>query len=329
MLLRQFSSRQPFLVIIGPVLSMFVLFPAYYFGLLHFSSTSFPLDQWLKGWEHIPWLLVTVASGLIFLGSLVINLIFNRHEFNLAPSYVPSFLYAILSTSLAMVEVSIPNLLANLFVIVGLNKQFEVWRQNRAIAEYFVASFCYGLAALAFPPFIWLSPGMALAVMNTRSFHWREHFLSIVAFVTPFVYWWSYLFFIDRLDTLILFRTVFSFNAPEGPDWNNNYILFFGIMIGLTFLFALRSFIFLSDRSSNRARSVKRIFLIMSIAMIGSGVFSYFILHEVTPGVILLPLGIVAGNWFTNYRYSLIAPFMFYGLILSCIALLLHIFGRI
>lgn len=329
MLLRQFSSRQPYLVAVGPMLSMAILFLAYYFGLLRFSSTSFPMDQWLKSFVSYPWLLVSVAVALISLGCFVSNLIFNRHEFNIAPSYVPSLLYGMLSTTMCLVEVSIPVLFANLCIVIGLNRQFEVWRQNRAIAEYFTASFCYGLAALCFPPYIFLYPGMALSVINTRSFNWREHVLSIIAFSSPFLYWWSYLYWIDRLDTFILFRTIFSFNPPQGPDWNNNYILAFAISMGLTLLFALRSFIFLGDRSSNRARSVKRIFLFMSIAMLGSGVFAYFILREVTPGVLLLPLGFIAGNWFTNYRYSLIAPFMFYGLFISCVTLVLHVFGVI
>jgi hypothetical protein len=131
----------------------------------------------------------------------------------------------------------------------------------------------------------------------------------------------------DRFDDLILFKKTLSFNTPEGmPDWTNNYIGSFAIVTGSSFLLALRSFIFLSDRSSNQARNVKRIFLLIALFALASTGFSFVYVGQLYPEVIILPATFVIGNWFTNYRYSLLAPIMFYVLLTTAALLIIHVF---
>jgi hypothetical protein len=55
-----------------------------------------------------------------------------------------------------------------------------------------------------------------------------------------------------------------------------------------------------------------------------SAAISITFANEYAPEVILIPITFVAGNWFTNYRYSLIAPFAFYALLISSALFVLH-----
>ena len=327
MILRQFSSRQPYMLLASPLITMIVLLPAWQWGFISFSFAQFPLDRLLFPLLKIPYLGISIAAVFIIIGAVLANIIFNRHEFNTAPSFVPALLYTVVATTFCLLKCNLPILVANVAVIIGLNRLMEVFRQSNALPAYFKAAFFLGLGALAFPPYALLLPAMLLSILNTRSFNWREHLLSIIAFITPFVYWVVWMLWTDRLNDLILFRKNLTFNDPEGmPDWNNNYTLAFSIALGLSFLLALRSFIFLSDRSSNQARNVKRIFLLIALFAIGSTIFSNLYNGQWIPEVAILPVTYIIGNWFTNYRYSLLAPFMFYILLGTAALLIFHVF---
>lgn len=327
MILRQFSSRQPYLLFAGPILTLSVLLPANRYQLVTFSFRDFPFERMLHPVLELPWAGAVIACVLIITGALLSNLIFNRHEFNNAPTFVPGLLYAIISVCLCLIKINLAALTANVAVIVGINRLMEVFRQSNALSAYFKAAFWLGLGALAFPPYVMLLPGMMLSIVNTRTFNWREHTLTVIAFGTPFLYWLVWMFWTDRLDALILFRKTISFNPPKGLlSWNDPYALGFAIVLGISFLLALRSFIFLSDRSSNQARNVKRIFLIMTLFILGSAGFALIFMDVFLPEVAILPVTFIIGNWFTNYRFSLFAPFMFYAILAAAAILGLHIF---
>lgn len=327
MILRQFSSRQPYLLFAGPILTLSILLPAHYYNLLAYSFQDFPLDRVLLPISGHPWWMIAITVSLIIAGTLLSNLVFNRHEFNSTPTFVPGLLYAVISISLCLVKINIAGLLANVAVVIGINRLMEIFRQSNALPAYFKAAFWLGIGALCFPPYMLLLPGMLLSIINTRTFNWREHVLTILAFGTPFVYWLVWMFWTNRIDALVLFKKTISFNPTTGlPRWSDPFAQSFAVVIGVSFLLALRSFIFLSDRSSNQSRNVKRIFLIMSLFALGGAGFALAFMDVFIPEVAILPVTFIIGNWFTNYRYSLFAPFMFYAILITAAVLGLHIF---
>ena len=327
MILRQFSSRQPYLLFAGPILTLSILLPAHHFGLLAYSFQDFPIDRMLIPLANHSWLMIFITVCLIISGGLLANIVFNRHEFNNAPTFVPGLLYAIVSLTLCLVKINIAALAANVTVVIGINRLMEIFRQSNALPAYFKAAFWLGIGALAFPPYLLLLPAMLLSILNTRTFNWREHLLTLIAFATPFLYWLVWMFWTDRIHALVLFKKTISFNPTAGlPRWSDPYAQTFAVVVGISFLLALRSFIFLSDRSSNQARNVKRIFLIVALFALGAAGFALIFMDVFIPEVALLPATFIIGNWFTNYRFSLFAPFMFYAILIAATVLGLHIF---
>lgn len=327
MILRQFSSRQPYLLLAVPLLVLGTLLPAAQLGLLSFGYADFPLEDVLQGVMPFAWYGVSIAASLIIIGALVSNIVFNRHEFHMSPSYVPALIYATVAVALCLIRCSIPALAANVAVILGLNRYLEVFRQSKALSAYFVAGFWMGVGALLFPPYLILAAGMIVSSINTRTFNWREQLLPLLAFSTPFLYWLVFKFWNNELNDLVLFKKIYSFDPPKGPDWNDWWTRSYGIMVAISFVMALRSFIFLSDRSSNKARSVKRIFLVMALFILGAAGVCLVFVGQWVPEVILLPVTFIMGHWYTNYRFSLIAPFSFYAILFGAAGLIMHIFG--
>lgn len=315
MILRQFASNQPYALAIAPIVVLAMLVPAAWTAGLPVFRADFPADD-LFGWIYQSKTgTVTMACILLITGSLLSNRIFNRHEFFNVPSYVLSIVYAGLGSAMCLYQCSLPALLSSLFILLGLNRQLVVFRQTRVLSEYFECGFWYGMAAMFFPPFFALAAGMWITVLFTRAFNLREHLLPLIAFSIPFIYWLAWKYLNSEMDDLILFRRIISFDNNaliSSLTWAERA---FFLVTGIAFAMALPRYLFLVDRSSNKARSVKNVFSIMALSMILALFVGYLLVGNIIILSVLVPLTFIIGYWFTNYRYSLAAPLAFYVLL--------------
>jgi hypothetical protein len=327
MILRSFASNQPYTLIVIPLTVGAALLPAISQKPLPLMNCGFPADELFSWIYQSPNAIVWTALALILGGAIVANLVFNKHEFFNVPVYVPALLYGMLGTTIALIQLSLPALLANIFVLAGLNKHLKIFRQSRVLAEYFETGFWYGLAAVFFPPYLLLIAGLWVTTLVLRAFHWREHLLPIVSFSVPFLYWFVWKYWQGETDQLVLFYKTFTYDSRSYFQDLNRYNLLFTIATGGTLIAALPRYAFLTDRSSNKSRSVKNIFIIIAICMALSMVMGYFLVLKWLLLTMLLPLTFIIGYWFTNYRYSLAAPFVFYFLCICSLLVVLSYYG--
>ncbi len=327
MILRQFAYNQPYLLGAAPIIVLSMLVPSAWASGLPIFNCNFPADD-LFGWVYQSKAgTVAMACVLVIAGALLSNSVFNRHEFYPVPSYIISLVYAGLGSAMCLHNCSLPALLAALFIIIGLNKQLQVFKQSRVLSEYFECGFWFGMAAMFFPPFIILAVGMWLNILFTRTFNWREHLLPLIAFCVPFIYWWVWKYWNNELGDLVLFHRISSFNQASmqfSLNWPER--VFFSTVL-IAFALALPRYLFLGERASNKARSVKSVFLVMALSMCGAFVLGYFLVFKVIFLTLLVPTTFIIGYWFANYRYSLIAPFVFYATGLAMLYMTLSHYG--
>lgn len=313
MILRSFASNQPYTLVAVPATVLLAMLPMAWGNGLNPIIAGFPSDELFSAIYASKFLLVVTTIVLILVGAVLSNLIFNKHEFYNIPVYVPAVMYAITAVTISSIQLSLPVLTANIFILAGLNKQLRVFRQTRVLAEYFECGFWFGMAAVFFPPYIALAGGLWITTLVTRAFHWREHLLPLVAFAIPFLYWMTWKYWNNDLNDIVLFRKVISFDVNtffSELKWSQGLYLLVTVLV---VVLALPRYIFLSDRASNKARSVKNVFLIMALAMLFSFVLGYFLVMKWILMTVVLPVTFIAGYWFTNYRYSLLAPLAFYA----------------
>ena len=317
MILRTYASNQPLSLGLLPVTTLLVLFMAAARGRLEALHADFPADRMFEGWYGSPYALAALSGVLILLGAYLANVVFNRHEFFNVPVYIPAFMYSLLATTLAVIQLSIPVLLANLFLLLGLNRQLKIFQQPRVLAEYFEAGLYYGIAALCFPPYLSLAAAIWAGTMVFRAFHWREYLLPLIAFAVPFVYWISWLYFYDNLSALVLFHKWVSFDVQSFfSSWGRSERVF-GITILICLLFALPRYLFLNERSSNRSKTIRILFFLVALAAAGSYFLAYALTWKWIIMALLLPVAFTLGYWFANYRVSLAGPFLFYAILIT------------
>lgn len=282
-------------------------------------QSGFPLDGALVALYLNKYVLVFGAWLLVIAGALLSNFTFNRNEFHTAPTFLPGLLYALVASALSLVQISMPALLANLAVLVGVNVLLPVYRQPRALAEYFSAGFWFGLAALTFPPYLSLLAALIVAVVYTRAFNWREHLVSILGFGSPFLYWVCWKFWWNDMGNLILFHATVTYDDVPmvGAEvWVQRVFL---TLIALTLVLALTRYLFVSDRVNNKVRIVKVVFFLVALALLSSHILSVQLCTQWLVAPIIIPVTFLGGYWYTNYRFSLVAPFMFYALLVCAL----------
>jgi hypothetical protein len=317
MILRTYASNQPLSMALLPVTTFSVLLSVAAKGSLLASNADFPIDRYLVTWYDSPFLLAGLAGMLIMAGAYLTNSVFNRHEFFNVPVFVPALVYSLLGTTLALIQLSVPVLLANVFVLLGLNCHLKIFHQPRVLAEYFECGFWYGLAAVCFPTYVLLIAAVWMGTIVTRAFHWREYVLPVVAFAVPFGYWVSWLYFRDAMESMILFKKWVSFDMQSYfTTWERSSRVF-GITVLLSLLFAIPRYLFLAERSSNKAKTIRTIFFLVAVALVASYFLAFALLWKWIVMSLLLPFAFLLGYWFANYRVSLVAPFFFYALVLT------------
>ncbi|MDZ4750503.1 MAG: DUF6427 family protein [Flavobacteriales bacterium] len=324
MVLRQYSSNQPLLFLSFPAIISAIVLPTAFAGNLQVQKTYFPIDYLFKLQEISSLSIGILASILIFGGAVLTNLLYNRFEFQNQASYVPALLYSLLASAFCLNSVSLPSLASNIFLLAGLFRCLQVYRQSRALGEYFQAGFWFGMASLTFPPLVVMLLSLWLMVLFTRAFNWREFVLPLLGFGVPFLYWVVWQYWFDSSFDFILFRGYFTLadHSPwESYTWSETY---FFIATGTVLLLALPGFLFLGDRPSNKSRNLRVTFLLVVLGLIAAMGIERALIYEYTPSILIIPFSIMGGLWFSNYRYSLIAPFAFYFFLICLSLFTLH-----
>jgi hypothetical protein len=138
----------------------------------------------------------------------------------------------LLCTSIPDLQRFNPVLLSGFFLLLAIEKVFESYRNTNLSYEYFVAAFYISLGSLFYPYliffmfFIWA----ALAVLKT--FNWREWIFTIIGFLFPFFFTFSFYYLLHNDPTRLYrdFKAAFSINF-HFSDYHTPGIAFFGFMV--------------------------------------------------------------------------------------------------
>ena len=312
MILRQFSSNQPYLLFVLPFLNLLVFAPCLFGYVIPEVQQQFPFDIINLECVLTPWLGAGIAWVVITLGAILFNWVYNRHELHNGPTYVPAIVFSNLFTVIFLLNHSITFLFAQIFLTMGANRLLEVYRQKSALDPYFRAGFWFGLAALCFPLYLTLFPMLLVAVIFTRGYNFREYIMPLAGFVFPIMYCFSMQYlFMDNWN-FYLFKRIISLNTQDNWMIHSYSKLSFYALCALSLLFSMQSLIASGDRNTNKNRNSKWIIVFLCFAMLGSVTAGWLFLNQLIIEGVGLGLILCLSYWYSNYRVSLFAPAFFY-----------------
>ncbi|MFM7814321.1 MAG: hypothetical protein ACKO66_07365 [Flavobacteriales bacterium] len=327
MILRLYSTTQPHGLFAIIIMMLLILVPCAWMNGLPLVSTGFHAD-WMFGFlRELPALQVPVAFALIAGGAFAANALFNRHDFFNTPVYHVALAYAMIATSMSLIRFEPSVLLSNLILLAGINSYFKIGKQAHIHHEVFTSSIFFGTATLLHPPYAATLFSVLLTCWFIRGFHFKEFIITLIGFGTPWLYWFSFCYVTHRLETSVPFTLPGTYTNQwmlfnQGP-----WVELFYAALASAVLLALIRYILLNARLSNKAKALKNVLLLLCFCLISGLALQFWMTDQWGIGATILPFTFLLGYWFTHYKVTIGAPFLYYVLGICSIFLILHRFG--
>lgn len=217
-MIKLFGSNQPLVLVLIPIMvlghfTLDVFFPS--FELL----ASGQENLWQLDFNKLSTLYSRIgAFVLITVNAILVNRVFNTHEFYERNNFLPSFIYLLLvflfPLSLRMQE----DLIAHTFFILSLSKLFDIKQNDDARKSTFLSGLFLGCAVTFLPIYIYFLLFLWMGTLSIRPFVFREFLLPLIGVALPL----GWVAFID-LNFYIDFIT---FKSSLDYSRFGNYLIF-------------------------------------------------------------------------------------------------------
>ncbi|GAB4494031.1 MAG: hypothetical protein OHK0019_19320 [Saprospiraceae bacterium] len=147
--------------------------------------------------EH-QFLLAVGAAALVFIQALAVNILADEFRLLSERSWLPGMFYALTVVCLPSFLFVSPPLVAATFVPFVLRRIFKAYQQPKATALVFDAAFWTTVAALFYPPALFLLVAVYFGFSIMRSYSLREQVVSLTAVLTVIFLGWLWYFWTDR-----------------------------------------------------------------------------------------------------------------------------------
>ena len=283
---------------------------------------SAALDRWIVRW---PGACRALAAGLAFVCSLMVARLAVRNVLYLERTYMPSLLFVVFSSSFYAAGESLLPLAVALLLTLALGLIFRTYLyKGLATGVFLTAGVYFGLAALIYPPSVYLALMLFVGVAAFRVNNLREWVSAAVGLALPlglFFYglwlvegdaageWGRYLGQLgwhDRLSRVWVQFTVIDYT-----------------LVGVTLVLVGFSYgTFLLSRSKYKLRGVMAynymtafLFWATAVALV-SPVRTFYLLPVVSIG-----LSVVIPTYFASRPASFLSNFLYALLLLSAMAI--------
>ena len=269
MLLKLYKSNQPFVLLFLPLLAL-VFWIKSYIHPLDLSSYHYSLfsDRYNFLQIKFEWLNTTIALVMVFLGAVLLNSIANKQKFMDKENYLPAFFYVLFNSFYVGQLFLTPVLLANIFLLLSLQRFLNMYRQNIVFSECFDSGFLLAIAVVFYLPYLFLLPLIYIGLIIIRSFSWREWVLPLLGFLCVFflVFVWFFVFDL-RLKPIMFDRpNIFlPLSLSHYPWVGYSFLIFSSIIVLLSFGALIPQY----GKSSVQEKNAKLIFIWLLFFMLG------------------------------------------------------------
>ena len=262
--------------------------------LFHFS----PYSAWT--YTFILFIIVTVCAAIV-------NAAFNNSELYFQPSFLVGFLSAVIFTISSFKLQSLSWVIAQLCLTLSLFFSLQIQNQKRIYPALFSAQIFIGISICIYPQNIGFAIALNTILLTNRSFSLKESLFSIIILMIPLIYWLSFCYLNDRMEEWFFWSKTHHAQPLQSIF---SSMLFW--ISSVCLMSALVGIFKKENRQTNKTQQAKNTLLIFLFSSILSGVICWSIQEPFTFYNFNLPFIVIVGYYWTHYRVSLMAPFLFY-----------------
>lgn len=256
-----------------------------------------PLFQNLQ--QHV---FVNVLLGGIMVLSIGFIMIGINKKFILINerTYLPAFIFVLLSGSYIVNQGIHPVLPASLLLTLALERIFAIYRRDYNLNRLFLAGVYLGLATIFYIPFVFYFLFIWISLSILRPFLGREWFVPLLGFSAPLWFYFVYVFvFTEQLGAYIsIIQNAFKFHFYI-PETNYHY---FGFYAYILLLVLMASFSIVRKFQMKKIRIRKYFEINWWLFVIG---MTLFFLIKSTGYAMIIPIAIPIAYLLSEYFYSI------------------------
>jgi len=235
---RVLNSNKPLVLFFIPIVGVIFLLP----GLASMRITRdvdfmpfYQLIQYsLKGLPVLSFILVVLA---VLLATYLLNYYVNRHQLLYKNTNLTATTFIIILAFVSPFLNPNPIVFANILMILALNSVLTIYNQLNVYVHCFRIGFLIGLATHFYLLSIFFIPVFIVALVIIRTFNWRDYVITLLGFIVPFLYCWTYYFWNDNLGeyyaSFKLMKATVIFDMGS-----MGYLKYFFLVIGLLSIYA-------------------------------------------------------------------------------------------
>ncbi len=204
------------------------------------------LSNWFQGYFGTSGGAAVLAGIIIvFIQSLLINIICAKFRLAISVSLLPGLFYALLVSMIPEFLALSPALLANTFFILALWELFESYRKTDVAGHIVNIGFWVGVASLFyFSEVIFLLLAI-IGLIVLRAFRVKEVLMLLIGFLVPYIFSAVYFFWYDHLGVFWqthIIDNVSFFNLSLKPGLVTYINLAMIALVALIVLFGFNSY---------------------------------------------------------------------------------------
>lgn len=285
------------------------------------SDTGGPFYEILRPLlTDYPIVSVTLSFILLVVQAILLNLVATSKSFTERFSALPGLFYLVLMCSTSIMIAPHPVLFANLFLILALDKLFDVQQEEHVAKQVFNTGFMIALAALFHYPAIVFLLALIASIFVFYLVSFRTIIAAIIGFITPFAFLALYYYITDMLvewlaHLTISIKPLLVFELETG--------IYQKAFIAAVSLLSVFSFLRLQliYKSSKPIRIRKRITVLVLYFLVSVASFLVVVNHVyVHYGIMLIPLSIALAVFFYDLRNTRLAEIVFIILFILILA---------
>lgn len=276
-----------------------------------YSPTNTPLyDIFRNLLSNHTVLKIILSFTLLILQALLLKRILSTNDLTPKNSLLPAFLYILLMSSFSNFQNIQPLLFANFFLIIALQNILAAYSNPESYEQIFIASLMISLGSFFYFPVIFFTLFIFLVFLIFSILKWREWIISLLGFLIPYLFLFSYYFLTDiienKLHSYILFFKNIGFLHPK---FTASIYIYFSLLSIYFILAFFSTYSRLSERSIFYRKKI--IVLIMFIIISLVSIFfskEFFMFHLC---LLFIPFSFFIPNYMLQIKKFIISEIMY------------------
>lgn len=247
-----------------------------------------------------------LAPVLVLFNALLLNNIFNKHDFLGKNRFLTSILYVVFLSFFHTFYYLDGFSISQTFIIFSLHQMFRLNQNEDGRKTVFNVAFFLGVATTFYPLLLLSIPFLFWMIWVIRPFILRESILTLVGFVIPMIYAGVFEMYFD----FSMNSAGFSSNSSELKL--EDTLLLAGGVILLT-LFSLKTFLLRIKQGSIRLRKLFSVIIMLLVFIVFISALSYLLFNKKDAfAIIFVPLSFILPYAFGFKTLRLMPSITFY-----------------